>query len=121
MPELDYYDRRSVSLPVHITPLADWNIIMAKQGLIMPLAFRIRDAISSLFGVKRIGGFSGTARKTVAVGEYLDLRRPSPGLMTKAWPLQRITSSSALKPNARWVKSKPSGCSRPLNTPEICA
>ena len=75
VPELDYYDRRSVSLPVPITPLEAWNIIMTKQGLIMPLAFRIRDAISSLFGVKRIGGFSGTARKTVAVGEYLDFFR----------------------------------------------
>jgi len=38
----------------------------------MRLAFRIRDVISSLFGVRRIGGFSGVARTTVNTGEHLD-------------------------------------------------
>lgn len=38
----------------------------------MRLAFRVRDAISSLFGVRRIGGFSGARRETVHAGEKLD-------------------------------------------------
>lgn len=42
------------------------------SGLPMRLAFRIRDGISSLFGVKRIGGFSGVDRKEVHPGDYLD-------------------------------------------------
>lgn len=44
----------------------------AEQGLPMRLAFRTRDAISSLFGVKRIGGFSGTRREAVQEGDHLD-------------------------------------------------
>jgi hypothetical protein len=69
---LDYYDRRSVVLPVDITALAAWNIMTAEPGMFMRLAFRIRDRISSLFGVKRIGGFSGSPRISVQVGERLD-------------------------------------------------
>lgn len=46
--------------------------MIAEPGLLMRLAFRTRDAISSLFGVKRIGGFSGTRRETVHAGEQLD-------------------------------------------------
>ncbi len=44
----------------------------AEPGLLMRLAFRMRDAISSLFGVKRIGGFSGARQETVHAGEQLD-------------------------------------------------
>ena len=70
--ELDYHDSRSVLLPAPITALEAWNLMTAEQGLPMRLAFRARDAISSLFGVKRIGGFSGTRRDTVEAGDYLD-------------------------------------------------
>ncbi|UVL01367.1 DUF2867 domain-containing protein [Pseudomonas sp. B21-048] len=70
--ELDYYDSRSLSLPAEITVLEAWNIMTAESGLLMRLAFRTRDAISSLFGVKRIGGFSGVRRATAQVGERLD-------------------------------------------------
>ncbi|SDZ62678.1 DUF2867 domain-containing protein [Pseudomonas salomonii] len=70
--ELDYYDRRSVMLPTDVTALEAWNIVTAERGWPMPLAFRIRDGISSLFGVKRIGGFSGTPRNAVQAGERLD-------------------------------------------------
>ena len=35
-------------------------------------AFRIRDAVSSAFGVKRIGGFSGKPIEFVSVGQHLD-------------------------------------------------
>lgn len=70
--ELDYYDSRSVSLPVAITALEAWNLMTAEPGLLLRLAFRTRDAISALFGVKRIGGFSGRQRQTVKVGDRLD-------------------------------------------------
>ena len=72
LPELDYHDSRSVLLPVQITALQAWNLMTAEQGPLMRLAFRTRDAISSLFGVKRIGGFSGTRREVVQAGDYLD-------------------------------------------------
>ena len=72
LPELDYHDSRSVLLPVQITALQAWNLMTAEQGPLMCLAFRTRDAISSLFGVKRIGGFSGTRREVVQAGDYLD-------------------------------------------------
>ncbi|MHC8300339.1 DUF2867 domain-containing protein [Pseudomonas sp. ZS1P83] len=70
--ELDYYDSRSIPLPAEITVLDAWNIMTAEPGLLMRLAFRARDAISSLFGVKRIGGFSIARRETVQAGEQLD-------------------------------------------------
>lgn len=70
--ELDYYDCRSIQLPVEVTALEAWNIMTARPGPWLQLAFRIRDAISALFGVKRIGGFSGTRRESVQVGERLD-------------------------------------------------
>lgn len=72
LPELDYHDSRSVLLPVQITALQAWNLMTAGQGPLMRLAFRTRDAISALFGVKRIGGFSGTRREAVQAGDYLD-------------------------------------------------
>ncbi|KII33897.1 DUF2867 domain-containing protein [Pseudomonas fluorescens] len=72
LPDLDYYHSRSVLLPVEITTLDAWNFMRAKPGLVMRLAFRTRDAISSLFGVKRIGGFSGARREAIQAGEKLD-------------------------------------------------
>lgn len=72
LPELDYHDSRSVLLPVQITALQAWNLMTAGQGPLMRLAFRARDGVSSLFGVKRIGGFSGTRREAVQAGDYLD-------------------------------------------------
>lgn len=38
----------------------------------MRLAFRARDAVSAVFGVKRIGGFSGKRREAVQAGDRLD-------------------------------------------------
>ncbi|MVA36340.1 DUF2867 domain-containing protein [Agrobacterium vitis] len=71
-PELDYYDSRSVTLPTAITPLEAWNLMTAEPQPLMRLAFKTRDTISALFGVKRIGGFSGARRETVKVGDRLD-------------------------------------------------
>ncbi|MCF5371210.1 DUF2867 domain-containing protein, partial [Pseudomonas sp. PA-4-8C] len=50
--ELDYYDCRSVPLPTEISALEAWNIMTAEPGPLLRLAFRIRDGISSRFGVK---------------------------------------------------------------------
>lgn len=70
--DLDYYDRRSILLPVDVIALEAWNIMTAEPGPFLRMAFGIRDAICALFGVKRIGGFSGTRRERVQVGERLD-------------------------------------------------
>lgn len=39
---------------------------------LMSLAFKIRDAVSARFGVKRIGGFSKVRQTSVSVGDKLD-------------------------------------------------
>lgn len=70
--DLDYYDERSTILPAPISPLEAWNLGMSKPQPFLRAAFRIRDAISSRFGVKKIGGFSGEARQSVQVGDELD-------------------------------------------------
>ncbi|MDR0192148.1 DUF2867 domain-containing protein [Pseudomonas yamanorum] len=82
--ELDYYDTRSAPLPIGITALDAWNIMTGDPGPLMQVAFRVRDAISSLFGVKRIGGFSGTLREAVQVGDRLDfflVERSAPDML----------------------------------------
>lgn len=70
--ELEYHDSRSVLLPHPITALMAWSLMTAEPGPFLRLAFGIRDAISSLFGVARIGGFSGQRRDSVQVGDRLD-------------------------------------------------
>lgn len=70
--DLDYFDAQSVHLDREITPLQAWNTIMEDPQPVLRWAFKIRDAVSAWFGVKRIGGFTGTAVKSVAVGDYLD-------------------------------------------------
>lgn len=45
---------------------------MADPLPLLGLAFRVRDAISARFGVKRIGGFSGEVRGFVQEGDTLD-------------------------------------------------
>lgn len=70
--ELDYYDSQSVELSRAVTPLAAWNRIMTQPMPLMSAAFRVRDAISALFGVKRVGGFSGDRADNVKVGDHLD-------------------------------------------------
>lgn len=72
LPELDYHDSRSLPLPVEITALEAWNLMTGEQGWFMRMAFRTRDVISSFFGVKRIGGFSGVKRGAVQAGDHLD-------------------------------------------------
>lgn len=71
-PDLDFFDSQSVQLPRPITPIAAWGIVMARPLPLLKLAFRIRDAISARFGVKRIGGFSQARPDTLTVGQKLD-------------------------------------------------
>ena len=70
--KLYYYDKQDTVLPRKMTALAAWNTIMRDPQPLLKVAFQIRDAISSVFGVKRIGGFSGQPVETVSVGQYLD-------------------------------------------------
>lgn len=70
--ELDYFDSQSVALAKEVTPLQVWNLIMEDRQPLLQLAFRIRDAISTWFGVKRIEGFSGPVSGAVNVGDHLD-------------------------------------------------
>ncbi|MEJ2125747.1 MAG: DUF2867 domain-containing protein [Alphaproteobacteria bacterium] len=69
---LDYFDSQSVKLQREIRPLDVWNLVLAHPQPVLKVAFVIRDAISVLFGVKKIGGFSGTQADRVKVGDFLD-------------------------------------------------
>jgi hypothetical protein len=72
IPLLDYYDSQSVTLARPVAPLQAWNTIMASPQPLLRAAFKVRDAISSRFGVKRIGGFTGQPVSEVVAGQYLD-------------------------------------------------
>lgn len=72
VPELDYFDTQSAQLCREITPLEAWNFAMAEPKPFLKLAFWLRDAVSGVFGVKPIKGFSGKAAMDVTVGDYLD-------------------------------------------------
>ncbi len=72
LPELYYFDRQDTRLPEKMTALAAWNTIMSDPQRLLKVAFRIRDTVSSAFGVKRIGGFSGKLVESVSVGQQLD-------------------------------------------------
>ncbi|MEP5760334.1 MAG: DUF2867 domain-containing protein [Litoreibacter sp.] len=70
--ELRFFDTQSVSLDQPVSPLDAWRMVASKPAPLMKRAFKVRDAISSMFGVKKIGGFSGTTPKSVEVGQMLD-------------------------------------------------
>jgi len=69
---LDYFDRQFVVLLSEMTPLDVWNRTMSRPQPVLKVMFRIRDTISSWFGVKKIGGFSGAAVRNVVAGDHLD-------------------------------------------------
>lgn len=82
---LAYYDRQTLTLPHPMTPLEVWRRMMARPLPLIGLAFRIRDAIATHFGVKRIGGFTGAPVHEVQVGDKLDfflVERISPNALT---------------------------------------
>ncbi len=72
LPQLYYYDRQDTCLTEKMTALAAWNTIMNHPQPFLRIAFQIRDAVSSAFGVKRIGGFSGKSVESVSIGQHLD-------------------------------------------------
>lgn len=70
--KLDFFDTQSIILNRSIRPLDAWNVVMARPLPGMKTAFLLRDAISSRFGVRRIGGFSGVSVPSVSTGDKLD-------------------------------------------------
>lgn len=81
---LRFYDCARAEVPAALSALEVWNRIMAEPQPVMRLAFRIRDAVSSRFGVRRIGGFSGLRYQEAVVGGKLDfflIERSEPQLL----------------------------------------
>ena len=70
--QLDFLDSQSIPLPRPLTVLQAWDMAMAQPLPGLKLAFRIRDAISTRFGVQPIDGFSGGRKADPAVGDHLD-------------------------------------------------
>lgn len=70
--ELDFLDSQSVVLTRPMTALQAWNQMQSRPLPGLKLAFWLRDTVSACFGVKRIGGFSGTRRDFVQTGDKLD-------------------------------------------------
>lgn len=70
--DLDFFDSQTVHLTKAIRPLEAWGMIMSRPSPALKLAFRVRDAISTKFGVKKIGGFSDAAPDRVEVGQNID-------------------------------------------------
>jgi len=84
-PALHFHHASSIDLRAPMTALDAWNRIMAQPLPGIALAFRIRDAISVRFGVKRIGGFTGRHATPPKVGEKLDffvVERIAPKILT---------------------------------------
>jgi hypothetical protein len=82
---LDFLDSQSLTLTAPLTAIEAWNRIMQSPLPLLGLAFRIRDAISARFGVRRIGGFSGQPRTQPQVGQMLDffrVERATPQMLT---------------------------------------
>lgn len=71
-PQLDYYDSQSGLLNADCSALEAWNAATSSPSFLLSLAFKIRDALSRPFGVRRIGGFSGRHRENVETGDMLD-------------------------------------------------
>lgn len=70
--ECSFVHLARTTVPVSLDALGAWNAVMAQPLPLMGLAFRLRDAISARFGVRKIGGFSTAPRHSAQAGEYLD-------------------------------------------------
>lgn len=70
--QCDFVDCRDTWVPGRYTALQAWNTVMAQPLPGVALAFKIRDWVSSRFGVKRIGGFSGQVKEAICAGDMLD-------------------------------------------------
>lgn len=69
---LDYYDSQTVDVERPVSALEAWTIITEQTGPLMRLAFKVRDLISGIFGIRPISGFSGSLQGNAVVGDYLD-------------------------------------------------
>lgn len=71
--ELGYFNVQTATADAPMTAIEAWNRMQESPSAWLALAFRMRDAISTRFGVKRIGGFSGAVQSdTVRAGDYVD-------------------------------------------------
>ncbi len=70
--ELQYFDSQSAQITSKVSPLEVWNTIVNHEQPLLKAAFWVRDQVSSLFGVKKIGGFRRGMTEKVREGEYLD-------------------------------------------------
>lgn len=85
MAELAFFDAQMLELPRPMEAAEAWDMVMATPLPFMSLAFRIRDAISARFGVKKIGGFSGKRQTVLKEGDYLDfflIEKVTPHVLT---------------------------------------
>lgn len=69
---LNYFDVRGVPLPREMTAYEAWQHMLSRPLFGMKTAFWVRDRISELFGVQKIGGFSSQYRHAPTKGEKLD-------------------------------------------------
>lgn len=69
---LNFLDSQSIPLGRPLTAMEAWDMVMSQPLPGLRLAFRIRDAISTRFGVQPITGFSGTRKVDPKPGDHLD-------------------------------------------------
>ena len=84
LPQLAFLDIQSMDLPRPMAPLEAWRFLMGRPIPLFALAFRLRDAISARFGVKRLGGFRGRVPAEVHPGDRLEfflVEEVAPGLL----------------------------------------
>lgn len=71
--ELDYIHRSKIIVPSDLSAYDVYCQMTDDTSLLLKYAFKMRDTISALAGVKKIKGFSATKpRKPPIAGEYLD-------------------------------------------------
>lgn len=70
--ELNYFDVQTKTLTTHHTALEAWNLMVARPLPGLKIAYRIRNAISSLFGVPPIDDFSEERPTHISPGDSLD-------------------------------------------------
>ncbi len=68
---LDFLHWRSARVGVPMTALEAWDLTIERPLPFLGLAFRMRDAISARFGVKRIGGLPSVRKAEPQVGDHL--------------------------------------------------
>jgi len=70
--DVHYLDVRSLDLPCAFTPLEIWDRMMATGLPGLKLAFRLRDRLAGLAGIRPIGGLTTKRTATPKPGDMLD-------------------------------------------------